>query len=67
MSRKRADGMGLIRERSDGRWEARYTVGYDMNAFCGGQRPVVRLSSGRYLKGPSASMVKANAGAYAPH
>lgn len=30
MSRKRADGMGLIRERSDGRWEARYTVGYDM-------------------------------------
>lgn len=36
-------------------------------AFCGGQRPLVRLSSGRYFKGLLASMVKAKAGAYAPH
>ena len=37
------------------------------HAFCGDQRPVVRSTSGRYFKGILASMVKAKAGAYAPH
>ena len=39
----------------------------DLVAFCGDQRPVVRSTSGRYFKGILASMVKAKAGAYAPH
>ena len=29
MSKKRANGEGNIRKRKDGRWEGRYTVGYD--------------------------------------
>ena len=29
MSKKRANGEGNIRKRSDGRWEGRYTVGYN--------------------------------------
>ena len=29
MSKKRANGEGNIRKRSDGRWEGRYTVGHD--------------------------------------
>ena len=29
MARKRANGEGSIRKRSDGRWEGRYTAGYD--------------------------------------
>ena len=28
MAKKRADGEGSIRKRSDGRWEGRYTAGY---------------------------------------
>ena len=31
MAKKRANGEGSIRKRSDGRWEGRYTVGYDEN------------------------------------
>ena len=31
MAKKRANGEGNIRKRSDGRWEGRYTVGYDEN------------------------------------
>ena len=29
MAKKRANGEGNIRKRKDGRWEGRYTVGYD--------------------------------------
>lgn len=29
MAKKRANGEGNIRKRSDGRWEGRYTAGYD--------------------------------------
>lgn len=29
MAKRRANGEGSIRKRSDGRWEGRYTVGYD--------------------------------------
>ena len=29
MAKKRANGEGSIRKRSDGRWEDRYTAGYD--------------------------------------
>ena len=29
MAKKRANGEGSIRKRSDGRWEGRYTAGYD--------------------------------------
>lgn len=29
MSKKRANGEGSIRKRKDGRWEGRYTSGYD--------------------------------------
>ena len=29
MAKKRANGEGSIRKRGDGRWEGRYTVGYD--------------------------------------
>ena len=29
MAKRRANGEGSIRKRTDGRWEARYTVGYD--------------------------------------
>ena len=29
MSKKRANGEGNIRKRSDGRWEGRYTAGYN--------------------------------------
>ena len=29
MAKRRANGEGSIRKRSDGRWEARYTAGYD--------------------------------------
>ena len=31
MAKKRANGEGSIRKRGDGRWEGRYTVGYDEN------------------------------------
>lgn len=31
MANKRPDGDGLVRKRSDGRWEARVVVGYDDN------------------------------------
>ena len=31
MSKKRANGEGSIRKRKDGRWEGRYTAGYDPN------------------------------------
>ena len=29
MAKRRANGEGSIRKRSDGRWEGRYTAGYD--------------------------------------
>ena len=29
MGKKRANGEGNIRKRKDGRWEGRYTAGYD--------------------------------------
>ena len=29
MAKKRANGEGSIRKRADGRWEGRYTAGYD--------------------------------------
>ena len=29
MAKKRANGEGSVRKRSDGRWEGRYTAGYD--------------------------------------
>ena len=29
MSKRRANGEGNIRKRKDGRWEGRYTAGYD--------------------------------------
>ena len=29
MSKRRANGEGNLRKRSDGRWEGRYTAGYD--------------------------------------
>ncbi len=29
MAKRRANGEGNLRERSDGRWEGRYTAGYD--------------------------------------
>ena len=31
MAKKRANGEGNIRKRKDGRWEGRYTAGYDVN------------------------------------
>ena len=31
MAKKRSNGEGSIRKRSDGRWVGRYTVGYDEN------------------------------------
>ena len=31
MARRRANGEGNIRKRKDGRWEGRYTAGYDLN------------------------------------
>ena len=31
MSKRRANGEGNIRKRKDGRWEGRYTAGYDVN------------------------------------
>lgn len=31
MSKKRANGEGSIRKRKDGRWDGRYTAGYDTN------------------------------------
>ena len=30
MAKKRANGEGNIRKRKDGRWEGRYTAGYDL-------------------------------------
>ncbi len=33
MAKRRANGEGSIRKRSDGRWEGRYTVGYDPQKF----------------------------------
>ena len=30
MAKKRANGEGNIRKRADGRWEGRYTAGYDI-------------------------------------
>ena len=31
MAKRRANGEGNIRKRKDGRWEGRYTAGYDQN------------------------------------
>ena len=31
MAKKRANGEGNIRKRKDGRWEGRYTAGYDQS------------------------------------
>ena len=45
MAKKRANGEGSIRKRSDGRWEGRYTAGYDPgdrkanHEKCAGQNP----------------------------
>ena len=33
MAKKRANGEGSIRKRSDGRWEGRYTAGYYILLF----------------------------------
>ena len=33
MPKRRANGEGNIRKRKDGRWEGRYTAGYDPDAF----------------------------------
>ena len=30
MAKKRANGEGSLRKRSDGRWEGRYTAGHDL-------------------------------------
>ena len=40
---------------------------FAMAAFCGGERPLVRSQRPGYFKGFPVSMVKAKAGAYAPH
>ena len=40
---------------------------YPQIAFCGGERPLVRSQRPGYFKGFPVSMVKAKAGAYAPH
>ena len=41
MPKKRANGEGNIRKRKDGRWEGRYTAGYDPKTGqeCVGQDP----------------------------
>ena len=31
MAKRRANGEGSIRKRKDGRWEGRYTAGYDQD------------------------------------
>ena len=33
MARKRKNGEGTVRQRSDGRWEGRYVVGYDDKGY----------------------------------
>lgn len=33
MAKKRKAGDGLIRQRTDGRWEGRYVVGYDDHGY----------------------------------
>lgn len=30
MAKRRTNGEGSIRKRKDGRWEGRYTIGYDL-------------------------------------
>ena len=37
MAKKRANGEGNIRKRADGRWEGRYTAGYQslLQKICG--------------------------------
>jgi len=33
MAKKRANGEGNIRKRSDGRWEGRYTAGFTLRTY----------------------------------
>ena len=44
MAKKRANGEGNIRKRKDGRWEGRYTAGYDEKI---GKRIISRTFSAR--------------------
>ena len=51
MSKKRANGEGNIRKRKNGRWEGRYTAGYDLGPWHAdpperspvGDRPALQL------------------------
>lgn len=43
MAKKRANGEGNVRKRSDGRWEGRYTSGYNADT---GKRIIRKLVSG---------------------
>lgn len=43
MAKRRANGEGNIRKRSDGRWEGRYTAGYDPAT---GKR-IIKMSSAK--------------------
>ena len=45
MAKKRANGEGNIRKRKDGRWEGRYTAGYDEKT---GKRITSRAFSARH-------------------
>ena len=38
MAKKRANGEGNIRKRKDGRWEGRYTAGYDSKTVSGSSK-----------------------------
>ena len=60
MPKRRANGEGNIRKRKDGRWEGRYTAGYDANGkaitkdVCGFMgRPRIRAGL-RYTNAASA-------------
>ena len=49
MAKKRANGEGSIRKRSDGRWEGRYTAGYHPET---GKRIIKNIVSSHTISSP---------------
>ena len=56
MAKRRANGEGNIRKRSDGRWEGRYTAGRDPNTGKAIYKKL--LSGGRVVRGESQNQPK---------
>ncbi|MDR3729905.1 MAG: hypothetical protein Q3X94_09010 [Oscillospiraceae bacterium] len=58
MAKKRANGEGSIRKRSDGRWEGRYTAGYDPKTGKRINKNVLGRTQAKVSEKPKAAMAE---------